>query len=362
MTFDDVFWRREWRNPLRFSALRGRAVTGTGWMTKSVSTSLLPGGPRRAVVISADDFGLSLAVNEAIERAHTEGILGAVSLMVAGPAAEDAVARARRLPRLSVGLHLVVIEGPAVLPPQEIPDLVDEAGWFPSDQLRLGLRYFFSPRIRDQLAREIHAQFMAFAATGLSLEHADAHKHMHLHPTVGRMMIEIGRGFGLNAVRVPTEPPSVLSACGMSVPFSARALALWTDQLRSRVRRAQMNAPDHVFGVAWSGQMTKERVIALAPHLPPGLSELYFHPAARRDSLLEKLMPGYQQQAELAALLDPMAALALIAVAEIAPGYGGITSGERGVSPVSGSPGGPCSTSPGGPAKTSPTGGGDAKL
>ncbi len=143
----------------------------------------------REVVFSADDFGLTPAVNEAVERAHRDGILDQASLMVAGAAAGDAVRRARAMPSLKVGLHLVVIEGPAVSPAADIPLLVDGSGRFPSDQAALGLRYFFSPEARRQLAREIRAQFAAFAATGLRLDHANAHKHMHLHPTVGRMMI-----------------------------------------------------------------------------------------------------------------------------------------------------------------------------
>ena len=163
------------------------------------------------VVFTADDFGLSESVNEAVERAHRDGILNAASLMVAGPAAADAVRRARALPSLRVGLHLVVIEGPAVLPVTVIPDLVDAAGQFPSDQFRLGVRYFFRPQVRRQLAAEIRAQFAAFAATGLTLDHANAHKHMHMHPTMGRLMIDIGRDFGLRAVRVPAEPPGVLA-------------------------------------------------------------------------------------------------------------------------------------------------------
>ena len=73
--------------------------------------------------------------------------------------------------------------------------------------VRLGLRFFFRPRVTAQLAAEIRAQFAAFAATGLPLDHVNAHKHLHLHPTVGRMMIDIGREYGLRAVRVPAEPP-----------------------------------------------------------------------------------------------------------------------------------------------------------
>ena len=101
--------------------------------------------PARTVTFSADDFGLTPAVNAGIERAHRDGILQAASLMVGAPAAAEAVRIARANPRLRVGLHLVVIEGPAVLPPADIPDLVDALGQFPSNQLALGLKLFLLP-------------------------------------------------------------------------------------------------------------------------------------------------------------------------------------------------------------------------
>ncbi|MBC7634442.1 MAG: hopanoid biosynthesis-associated protein HpnK [Acetobacteraceae bacterium] len=259
----------------------------------------------RNLTFTADDFGLSEAVNEGIERAHRDGVLNAASLMVAGAATADAVRRARQLPGLRVGLHLVVIEGPAVLPPDQIPDLVDADGQFPSDQLRLGINYFFRPAVRRQLAAEIRAQFAAFAATGLPLGHADAHKHMHLHPTVGKYLIGIGREFGLSRVRVPAEPAAVLRACGETIGLGARILPLWAELLRGQIRRAGMSAPDAVFGLAWSGAMTEARVLRLLVNLPNGDSEIYFHPAAGRDGVLDRLMPGYQHEAELEALVSP---------------------------------------------------------
>jgi hopanoid biosynthesis associated protein HpnK len=258
----------------------------------------------KRVIFSADDFGLSEAVNEAVERAHRDGILNAASLMVAGPAAADAVRRAHALPSLRVGLHLVVIEGPAVLPASEIPDLVDAEGQFPSDQLRLGVNYFFRPRVRRQLAAEIRAQFAAFVATGLLLDHANAHKHMHVHPTVGRLMINIGREFGLHSIRIPAEPPEVLAACGTRARLGDRALYHWTKLLRSKARAAGMATNDHCFGIAWSGHMTVERLRCLRAALPDGVSEIYFHPATERDATLRRLMPDYEHTAELAALLS----------------------------------------------------------
>lgn len=256
----------------------------------------------RQVLISADDFGLSSSVNEGIERAHRDGILTTASLMVAGAAAADAVERAKRMPDLKVGLHLVVIEGPAVLDPVEIPLLVDQHGRFSSNQLRLGLRYFFRPDVRRQLSREIGAQFDAFARTGLVLDHANAHKHMHLHPTVGAMMVRAGLRHGLKSIRVPIEPPAPV---GEADTIGARALRAWTRVLRAQVRGAGMTTNDSCFGLAWSGHMTADRLMALAGRLPDGFNELYFHPAASRDPLLNALMPDYEHEAELAALCDP---------------------------------------------------------
>jgi hopanoid biosynthesis associated protein HpnK len=257
----------------------------------------------KRLIICADDFGLDPAVNEAVEAAHRDGILSTTSLMVGAPAAADAVRRARALPDLRVGLHLVVIEGPAVLPASEIPDLVDAGGEFPSDQLRLGINYFFRPHVRRQLAAEIRAQFAAFAATGLTLDHANAHKHMHLHPTVGRLLIDIGRESGLRSIRVPAEPPAVLAACGTRVGLGDRALYQWTRLLRGQARAAGLATNDRCFGLAWSGHMTTDRVRRLLAVLPDGVSEIYFHPATVSDPTLRRLMPDYEHAAELAALL-----------------------------------------------------------
>lgn len=253
---------------------------------------------------SADDFGLSLEINQAVEIAHTRGALTQASLMVAGPAAQDAIARAKRLPALKLGLHLVVIEGPAILPPAQIPDLVDARGQFPGGQLRLGINYYCHPAIRRQLRAEIAAQFAAFADSGLQLHHADAHKHMHLHPIVGRMMLEIGQRHGLNRIRIPAEPPAIMRRLGEPPGLGARALYYFTKTLRAAARRHGIATNDHVFGLAWSGHFTADRLARLLPLIPPGDSELYFHPATAKNALLTRLMPDYEHTAELAALLS----------------------------------------------------------
>src|SRR5712692_7682405 len=118
--------------------------------------------PPKRLIVGADDFGSEVAINEAVEAAHQGSILSTASMMVGAPAAADAIERAKRLPGLRVGLHLVLIDGPAVLPPADIPGLVGPEGRFDDRQVRAGLRYFFVPGVRRQLAAEIRAQFAAF--------------------------------------------------------------------------------------------------------------------------------------------------------------------------------------------------------
>src|SRR5260370_16678223 len=177
----------------------------------------------RRLIITADDFGRDVAINEAVEAASRDGILSGASLMVAAPAAADAVARAHRLPELRVGLHLVLTDGSPVLPPDEIRGLVGADGRFDDSQIRAGLRYFFRPGVRRLLAAEIRAQFEAFRATGLALDHVDAHQHMHLHPTIARLIVEIGRSYGMHAVRLPAEPAAVLRRAFPGEPHRAPA-------------------------------------------------------------------------------------------------------------------------------------------
>jgi len=221
--------------------------------------------------------------------------------MVAAPAAADAIKRAKAMPGLHVGLHLVLVDGDSILGHARLPSITEADGRFPKNQAALGVKYFVSPAARRELKAEIRAQFAAYAATGLALHHADAHKHMHLHPTVARMMIAIGQAFGLRRLRIPAEPPAVLRRCGARPDLRDHLLHAWTRLLRAQA--GPLAATDHVFGLKWSGHMTTARIQTLLANLPAGTSEIYFHPATRRDETLAALMPDYEHEEELKTLL-----------------------------------------------------------
>jgi hopanoid biosynthesis associated protein HpnK len=266
-----------------------------------------PASARPRLIVTADDFGLHPAVNHAVERGFREGVLRAASLMVTAPAVADAVARAKRLPGLAVGLHLVLADGLSALPPSQIPELVDARGRFGDDMVRDGFRFFFLPYVRRQLEAEIRAQFEAFAATGLPLDHVNAHKHFHLHPTVLSLILSIGREHGLRAVRWPAEPGSG--------PW----LKPWLALMRFRLRRAGMRTNDHVFGIRQTGAMDEQALLDVLQRLPRGLSELYLHPATHGE--LTPTMANYRHADELAALLSPRVRRAVAEHCQLCNGF-----------------------------------------
>ena len=254
----------------------------------------------KALVITADDFGLHEAVNEAVERAHRDGVLTCTSLMVGAEAVDDAVRRAQAAPQLAVGLHVVLADGRAVLPPRRIPALVDDSGRFADRMARDGVRFFTLPRVRRQLEAEIRAQFAAFAATGVPLDHVNAHKHFHLHPTVLSMLLAIGAEYGSPPVRWPREPRWAAGRDGGAL--GSALLAPWLALMRRRLRAAGVACNDQLFGLAGTGAMDEARLLGILAALPEGLTEIYLHPATRNG--LTSTMGAYRHRDELDALLS----------------------------------------------------------
>jgi hopanoid biosynthesis associated protein HpnK len=239
------------------------------------------------------------AVNEAVELAYRDGVLNAASLMVSAPAARDAVERAHRLPGLRVGLHLVLADGAPTLPAAAIPDLVGADGRFSSNMVLNGFRFYFRPDVKQQLATEIRAQFYSFAVTGLPLDHVNCHKHFHLHPTILSLILEIGREYGMRAVRLPLEA---------GTPFWLRP---WLGLLRRSLDEAGMAHNDRVIGISASGGMDEGAMLAALESVAArdsqgaGVTEIYLHPALATGAPLTEGMSKYRHADELAALLSP---------------------------------------------------------
>jgi hopanoid biosynthesis associated protein HpnK len=278
---------------------------------------------RRFLIVTADDFGLHESVNDAVEQATRDGVLTAASLMIGAPAAADAIRRARSLPALRVGLHVVLADGRALLAPSLVPGLADGSGHMDGRMFARGVRYFALPSVRRQLEAEIRAQFAAFARTGLRLDHVNVHKHFHLHPTILDMLLCIGRDYGRPAVRLPAEPAWF---AGRGAGWSARArgslLTPWIALMKSRLRAARVAHNDQLFGIAGSGAMDEAALLAVLARLPAGVSEIYLHPATESGSAVGPSMGAYRHREELRALLSPRVRAAMEASGAGRGGYG----------------------------------------
>ena len=242
-----------------------------------------PGSGPRRLIVNADDFGRSASVNQAVIRAHREGILTTASLMVNEPAFAEAVALAREHPTLGVGLHLTLVCGRAALPPEVIPGLVDATGEFSRNPAGAGFRYFFRRSLREQLRREIHAQFQKFRTTRLPLDHVNGHLHLHLHPTVFRILIADAAQLGLKHLRLTFDPLRLnLRISSGHLAYRALHTAIFhllSARARPALAQRGIRHTDAVFGLLQNARVDETYVSRLLPRLPAGNSELYSHPS-----------------------------------------------------------------------------------
>ncbi len=256
------------------------------------------------LIVNADDFGASVAVNAGVERACREGIVTSASLMAGGPAFDDAVARLDDLPQLGVGVHLTLSAGRAVLAPEAAPTLIGPGGALPKDAAAFARRFLSGGISPADVRGELAAQLARVTAAGVRVTHVDSHQHLHNFPGVAGAVVALAREFGVRAARS--------SRCRLwprGHRWLGRQLALrWCAEVfASRARRAGLKTPDGLEGQEWAGALTVERLQAMVAALAPGTRELVCHPAAAGGAGAD----GYDRAGELAALTSPAARAAL---------------------------------------------------
>ncbi len=263
----------------------------------------------RRVMFSADDFGLSPALNNAVALAHRGGLLGNASLMPGAPAFPHAVALSRNFPALCLGVHLTLIQGAAILPPRQIPGLVDAAGRFPTDPVQTGWRYYFQTGLLPEIRAELRAQIEAVLRAGVTVWQLNSHLNLHLHPRLrpwwwawpkntAFLPCAWPKRTGLPPWPWPRTRPSPRRPWGSSSPCSAAGPGAWPEA-------AGLLVNDHLFGLTHHGRMTRDYLLGLVPRLSPGLTEIYSHPALAVDAALREAAPAYLRRQEFEALVSP---------------------------------------------------------
>jgi len=290
----------------------------------------------RRLIVNADDFGFTAGINRAIVEAHTRGIVTASTLMANGRAFEDAVRLAATVPSLSVGCHIVLIDGEPVLDAERLPSLTEAHSRGP--RFRDGIKSFAARALAGRLNPheieiEASAQIRKLQSAGVAVSHLDTHKHTHMFPAVLRPLLRAARACGVRAVRNPFGPRKPLKSSALLARPS-----LWTRYAEVRILRALaakfhdaakregLATPDGTLGIVVTGALDEKLFRAIAAAIPEGTWEFVSHPGYNDDDLKSaKTRLRQSRETELRVLTMPEArkllldqGIALISYRELA--------------------------------------------
>jgi hopanoid biosynthesis associated protein HpnK len=290
----------------------------------------------RRLIVNADDFGFTAGINRAIVEAHTRGIVTASTLMANGRAFEDAVRLAATVPDLSVGCHVVLIDGEPVLGAERLPSLTETHSSAP--RFRDGIKSFAARALAGrldphQIEAEASAQIRKLQSAGINVSHLDTHKHTHLFPAVLRPLLRAARARGVHAIRNPFGPRKPLKSSTLLTRPSlwtryaeVRILRTLAARFRDAAKREGLVTPDGTLGIVVTGALDEKLFRAIAAAIPEGTWEFVCHPGYNDDDLKSaKTRLRQSRETELRVLTMPEArqllldqGIALISYRELA--------------------------------------------
>ncbi len=245
----------------------------------------------RRLIVNADDFGFTSGVNRAIVKAHTDGVVTSATLMANGPAFNQAQQLAKDLPNLSIGCHVVLIDGEPLLAPRELPSLTQ------SKRFRNSLKIFAARAVTgnlnaNEISGEATAQFKKIQAAGIRVSHFDTHKHTHLFPKVLRPLLHAAAACGVRAVRNPFGPrfplrsAQLLARPDLWTRFAeVKILRTFAGKFREAVQREGFTTPDGTLGIEVTGTLDENLFTAIATSIPEGTWEFVCHPGYNDQDL-----------------------------------------------------------------------------
>jgi chitin disaccharide deacetylase len=241
----------------------------------------------RRLIINADDFGYTAGVNRAIIEAHTRGIVTSSTLMASGRAFNDAIALAKTSTRLSVGCHVVLIDGEPVLPPERLPSLVrSNNGHSFADGLKSFILRALTGRLSAaEIEAETTAQIHKLQLAGVNVSHLDTHKHTHLFSAVLGPVLSAARSCGVRAIRNPFGPrrplksSALLARPGLWTRYAeVKLLRKLAAEFRAQAEAAGLQTPDGTLGIEVTGTLDEKLFRAIAEIIPEGTWEFVCHP------------------------------------------------------------------------------------
>ena len=265
----------------------------------------------RQIILNADDFGRHALINEAVRRAAADGLLRSASLMAGDSAFAEAVAIAKATPALGVGVHLTLIDGRPVLPPEEIPSLVDAEGRFRPDHTVFARDYLAGRVRRADIRRELAAQIAKVRAAGIVPDHVDSHQHMHTLPGIIDIVLDLAVSARIGAVRAPRTPLFAGAFGGLGQLVGRLGLSTLAQLAAVKAHRRGLAVTEHFAGIVAGEAVSEAELLKLIVHLPQGTTEVMMHPGTCNEVLQEDSGWQHDFEEELRAITSPRVMAAL---------------------------------------------------
>ena len=234
----------------------------------------------KKLIVNADDFGRHELINSAVRDAFTSGICRSTSLMAGGEAFDDAVRISRELPNLDVGIHFTLVMGKPVLPPEEIPTLVDKNGNFHADFSVFVRKYFSGGISMTELRSELSAQLRKIQSAWVRVSHVDSHQHIHTLNGISGVVFDLAESAGIRGVRMPRVP-------GLSCSLGRMSLKILAAKRKIAAEKRGFFVPDNFRGIVAGNAVSEDWLCRMIDSLPEGVTELMIHPGSD-NSVLQK--------------------------------------------------------------------------
>jgi len=259
----------------------------------------------KRIIVNADDFGRHELINRAVERAFNTGCLKSATLMAGGIAFDDAVALAKKIPDLGVGIHFTLANGNPILPPKEIPSLVTEEGIFHGDYVKFLKRYLSGKISLSEVRSELAAQLEKIQRAGLHLTHVDSHQHLHHVPGIVKIVLELAESAGIRSMRVANAKlfDGELDSLGKFV--GRLGLSSLAKFAICQARKKNFTMPEHFAGIVAGESVSENFMLKLIEHLQDGTTEVMLHPGTDNKILQDFCEWEHDFEEELAAVTSP---------------------------------------------------------
>ncbi len=259
----------------------------------------------RQLIVNADDYGRTEGVTRGIIQAHCEGIVTSTTVMMNMPQVEKALELAGDYPDLGMGVHLVFTAWRPLLPPAEIPSLVDEDGYFHSQEAILS----HPERIdTDELKAELRTQIEGLRASGREPDHLDCHHFVHLYPSFFAVYVELAEEYSL-PIRLPFPPEEEWDEAAASMALAHGIPPAFLREIVRQdiglVRARGIPHPDRFVQSFYGEALALENLLGILEGLPEGISEMMTHPGLPDEQLLAKSTYARERERELELLCHP---------------------------------------------------------